>query len=503
VVSDDYRVYKCVDNGATPSNPNGVASTVEPTTVAFTESDTDTYTPLPDGYIWKYMYTLKPLDASEFLTTDWFPVRTLTEDDGTDNWDIITNAVPGGVYNIKVTNAGSSYRCLPATDSDNDGSNGFTYTITGSGPYTVTITSLTPTTTPNFYDNYTFYTKNSSGQIIDVIKITSHTGSVLTLATSPTAGLKGYITPTLTITGNGTGLIAVPRMSSNAIREIQINNPGTGYSECSITITGDGGSGGLVEAIISPFGGHGSDPVTELGAFNLLTKVKFEGDEGGVIVSSNEYRKIGLITNPLVYGSLKTAQARVGLTTSQMTLASTDSSTNDIHNGKKIYIYSGKGRGQLRTVSDYVGSTKLLTVTEPFDILPDNTSSYGFLSTDSVINQCLVLNYSSISGPTIQPDTTIYQGTPGSETAIGTVVQHDTVNNKVYITNLSKSSGAVTTYPYFGTISTTAGTSTFTTTSVNNVGVHPNTGTVLYVENRTPLSRFVEQIEDIRVIIQF
>jgi hypothetical protein len=38
---------------------------------------------------------------------------------------------------------------------------------------------------------------------------------------------------------------------------------------------------------------------------------------------------------------------------------------------------------------------------------------------------------------------------------------------------------------------------------VNNVGVHPNTGTVLYVENRTPLSRFVEQIEDIRVIIQF
>jgi hypothetical protein len=292
-------------------------------------------------------------------------------------------------------------------------------------------------------------------------------------------------------------------MSSNSVREIQIFTPGSGYSECTISFAGGGGSGAAAEAIISPFGGHGSDPVVELGAFNLLTKAKFEGDEGGVIVSSNEYRKIGLITNPLVYGSLKTAQARVGLTTSQMTLASTDSSTNDIHNGKKIYIYSGKGRGQLRTVEDYVGSTKLLTVSEPFDILPDNTSSYGFLSTDSVINQCLVLNYSSISGPTIQPDTTIYQGTPGSETAIGTVVQHDTVNNKVYITNLSKSSGAVTTYPYFGTISTTTGTSTFTTTSVNNVGVHPNTGTVLYVENRTPLSRFVEQIEDIRVIIQF
>jgi hypothetical protein len=503
VVSDDYRVYKCVDNGATPSNPYGVASTVEPTTVAFIGSDT--YTPLSDGYIWKYMYTLKPLDASEFLTTDWFPVRTLTENDGTDNWDIIDNAVPGGVYNIKVKQGGSSYRSLPATDSDNDGSNGFTYTITGSGPYTVTITSLTPTTTPNFYDNYTFYTKNSSGQIIDVIKITSHTGSVLTLATSPTAGLKGYITPTLTITGNGTGLIAVPRMSSNAIREIQILNPGTGYSECSITITGGDGSVAAAEAIISPFGGHGSDPVTELGAFNLLSKTKFSGDEGGVIVSSNEYRKIGIIIDPLIYGSLKQAQARTsGLTTSQMTLSSTDSAVNDFHNGKKIYIYSGKGRGQLRTVEDYVGSTKLLTVTEPFDVLPDNTSYYGFLATSSVINQCLILNYSTISGTAVIPaDTTIYQGSVNTETAIGTVVQHDTVNKKIYITNLSKSSSAVTTYPYFAASTTTTGSSTFTTTSVDNVGVHPNTGTVIYVENRTPLSRYVEQIEDIRVIIQF
>jgi hypothetical protein len=69
---------------------------------------------------------------------------------------------------------------------------------------------------------------------------------------------------------------------------------------------------------------------------------------------------------------------------------------------------------------------------------------------------------------------------------------------------LSKSSSAVTTYPYFAaSTTTTTGPSTFSTTSVDNVGVHPNTGTVIYVENRTPLSRYVEQIEDIRVIIQF
>ena len=505
VVSDDFRVYKCLDNGASPgANVNGVVSTVEPITVAITESDT--YSPISDGYIWKYMFTLRPIDASEFLTTDWFPIRTLNEDDGTDNWDIITNAVNGGVYNIAVTNAGSAYtNILPATDNLNTtNSQGFTYTVSGS---TIIIDSgQSASGADSAYVNSVLYTKNGSGVIQEVRTITAYVASTrtVTLSSAVTVGLRAYISPKVTVTGNGANLVAIARMTSNSVREIQIFAPGSGYTECSITFAGGGGSGAAAEAIISPFGGHGSDPVVELGAFNLLTKAKFEGDEGGVIVSSNEYRKIGLITNPLVYGSLKTAQARSGLTTSQMTLASTDSATDSVHNGKKIYIYSGKGRGQLRIVSTYVGSSKLLTVTEPFDILPDVTSLYGFLATDTVVNQCLILNYASISGTAIiPPDTTIYQGTGGSETAIGTVVQHDTVNQKVYITNLSKSSSAVTTYPYFTTSATTTGSSTFTTTSITNVGVEPNTGTVLYVENRTPLSRFVEQIEDIRVIIQF
>jgi hypothetical protein len=551
VVSDDYRVYKCVDNGATPSNPYGVASTVEPTTVAFIGSDT--YTPLSDGYIWKYMYTLKPLDASEFLTTDWFPVRTLTEDDGTDNWDIITNAVPGGVYNIKVTNSGSSYtNILPATDDSNTtNTQGFTYSGSGAS---IAITSGSPSGTNDVYNGCYLYTKNGSGVVQEVVEVTDYVGSTntLTLSGSVTGSLRAFISPKVVATGNGSGLIAIARMSSNALREIQIFAAGSGYSECSITFSGGSGSGAAAEAIISPFGGHGSDPVVELGAFNLLSKTKFSGDEGGVIVSSNEYRKIGIIIDPLIYGSLKQAQARTsGLTTSQMTLSSTDSAVNDFHNGKKIYIYSGKGRGQLRTVEDYVGSTKLLTVTEPFDVLPDNTSYYGFLATSSVINQCLILNYSTISGTAVIPaDTTIYQGSVNTETAKGTVVQHDTVNKKIYITNLSNTvastagnfvSGSTYTivtvgttdftligaasnnvgvtftatgvgsgtgtasvnYPYFAATSTTTGSSTFTTSSITDVGVHPNTGTVIYVENRTPLSRYVEQIEDIRVIIQF
>ena len=507
VVTDDYRVYKCISNGSSPSNPYGVSSMIEPTTTAFTAGSGDLYQPLSDGYIWKYIYTLKPLDASEFLTTDWFPIRTLAEDDSTDNWDIITNAVSGGVYNVKVTSQGSGYtNILPASDTLPNNSEGFLYT--GSGASIIINLGQSHSTVNDAYKDCQLYTKSNTGVIQEVVTITAYNGSSreLTLSGSVTGGLRAYISPKVTFTGDGSGLVAVARMSSNAVNKIQIFTPGSGYTECTASFVGGGGSGALARVIISPNGGHGSDPVVELGGFNLLNKVKFEGDEGGVIVSSNEYRKIGILVNPLVQGSIKQAQARAtGMTTSQIKLNSAES-TSTVTAGKKIYIYKGKGKGQLRVISSYTdgGSTqKEATVTVAFDILPDATSEYGFVATDTILNQCAVISYNSI-GSTITPDSVIYEGTVSAETAIGNVVQHDTVNKKVYVTNLGKTTGAAT-FPYFtgSTGVQVTGGPSFTPTGATGPSVAKNTGSVIYMENRTPLSRYTEQIEDIRVIIQF
>jgi len=500
VVTDAYKVYKCISNGG------NAISTIEPTTTAFTGGDL--YQPLSDGYIWKYIYTLKPLDASEFLTTDWFPIRTLAEDDSTDNWDIITNAVSGGVYNIKVINSGSGYnRLLPVTGDTTDAQDGFIFTK--STNTSITIDSGAGASASNdHYNGSFFYTKNSSGVITEVAEITDYDGGtkILTLAfpgiTIAASGYEGYISPKISFSGDGSSLTAVCRVVSNAISKIQIVNPGSGYTECTATISASAGSGATARVIISPNGGHGSDPVVELGGFNLLNKVKFEGDEGGVIVSSNEYRKIGILVNPLIQGSIKQAQARSGLSTSQMKLATTDTSSN-VTAGKKLFIYSGNGKGQLRTISTFDNSTKIATVTESFDILPDATSYYGFVATDTVLNQCAVISYNTISS-TITPDSVIYEGTVSAETAIGNVVQHDTVNKKVYVTNLGKTTGAAT-FPYFtgSTGVQVTGGPSFTPTGATGPSVAKNTGSVIYMENRTPLSRYTEQIEDIRVIIQF
>lgn len=58
------------------------------------------------------------------------------------------------------------------------------------------------------------------------------------------------------------------------------------------------------------------------------------------------------------------------------TLDASASGVNDFYNGCGIYIASGTGAGQLRTISDYVGSTKVVTVSPNWTTPPDATSTF-------------------------------------------------------------------------------------------------------------------------------
>jgi len=52
------------------------------------------------------------------------------------------------------------------------------------------------------------------------------------------------------------------------------------------------------------------------------------------------------------------------------------SGTNDYYNGAELRITGGTGEGQVRTVSDYDGGTRVLTVSTAWDTEPDNTSTF-------------------------------------------------------------------------------------------------------------------------------
>ena len=91
VVNGDYRVYICLQNGTDPENPEGRPSLDEPT---FTDLEPRSAGDSGDGYIWKYLYTIRPSDIVKFDTVNFIPVPK--------NW--YTNSTDAAVRN----NAASS-----------------------------------------------------------------------------------------------------------------------------------------------------------------------------------------------------------------------------------------------------------------------------------------------------------------------------------------------------------------------------------------------------------
>ena len=104
VVNSDYRVYICLQNGTNPetSSFGGNPSLDEPT---FTDLEPRAAGSSGDGYIWKYLYTIKPSEIIKFETADFIPVP--------ENWEISaenaavrSNAVDGSVKIVTITNRG-------------------------------------------------------------------------------------------------------------------------------------------------------------------------------------------------------------------------------------------------------------------------------------------------------------------------------------------------------------------------------------------------------------
>jgi hypothetical protein len=104
VLNSDFRVYECLQNGTDPDNPNGKPSLDEPT---FTDLEPRSAGSSGDGYVWKYLYTIKPSDIVKFESTDFSPVPTDWAT-STDAASVRNNAVDGSLKIVTVTNRGTA-----------------------------------------------------------------------------------------------------------------------------------------------------------------------------------------------------------------------------------------------------------------------------------------------------------------------------------------------------------------------------------------------------------
>ena len=98
VMNSSYSVYKCI------ANNYGSASTIEPTSV-----NPSIVSTTGDGYSWKYMYTISDSEKIRFVTDSYIPVKNLTGDDGSLQWQVQNTAVSGAINSIVLTNSGNNY----------------------------------------------------------------------------------------------------------------------------------------------------------------------------------------------------------------------------------------------------------------------------------------------------------------------------------------------------------------------------------------------------------
>lgn len=128
-----------------------------------------------------------------------------------------------------------------------------------------------------------------------IVELSAINGGVYALRVDD--GGNNYIDPVITIVGNGSGFSANAVLVSNSISYITVTSPGSGYTYGNVTLTDATGANANLSVIFSPYGGHGSDAVSELFADTIMlyTSVTNETVHGKSV--TNDYRQFGIIKN--------------------------------------------------------------------------------------------------------------------------------------------------------------------------------------------------------------
>lgn len=300
VVTDSYDVYKCMFNN------NGGTSTVKPTGTSTSIITTS------DNYKWKYMYSISASDAIKFVTTSYIPVKTLTSDDGSSQWSVQQAASNNSIDIIEVTAGGSGYAYRANT-------------IAGVTNTTVITLDTSASAADDAYTGSSLYISSGlgAGQIANVINYVGST-KVATLtegiSVSPNTSSGYHIGPQIRIQGDGSGAKAYANVAAGVVSYIHMINTGTGYSKANVEIYGTGGSSATAVPRLSPPGGHGSDPVGELGGYNVMLNVRITGTEGNNFPTNNDFRIVGLLRSPLTSNDIA-ATASAYDTTTKLTVS--------------------------------------------------------------------------------------------------------------------------------------------------------------------------------------
>jgi len=393
VVNSKYEVFKCLYNGERPASllPGGVLPTV-----AYEPSTTPSSGTYSNG-IYK-----EPVDSNGFCNYIWKYMYTISTNDvlrflSTDFIPIVADAtVQAGAVNGAISTA-----VLKAIGSNLPTSQASLYTpIVGDG---------------------------SGG----IVKFGTNSSGNITYAILHTAG-SGY-----------------------TYANVLLSN-GNVYSDAALTtpVTVSATASGAIECVLSPQGGHGSEPIIELNAKRIMTNIRLTYAEGGGdFPVENDFRRIGILQDPLLYGT------------------SSYATVDTLSNLRAIKLTSVTGVFQQDE--------------EIVQSLPGGNVAKG-----------TVVAWTPDSGSTTSGVLKYFQS-PEYHLSAGVV--RPFISNATY--TVTGQTSNIT-----GTVDTTFNASALGATFTNGLALpelQPNSGEIIYIENRRLITRAPDQVEDIKLVIEF
>lgn len=290
------------------------------------------------------------------------------------------------------------------------------------------------------------------------------------------------------ILGDGTGgIVAIQTNSSGNISSAylcnssgqRVNISGSGYSYANIILKNGylfsnatlatpvvvaANATGFISVVVPPRNGHGSDPISELSAKRIMANVRLTYSEGqGDFPVDNDFRRIGIITNPkLPAPSLEfaTQESLSGLYALKLNNVSVGFVTDE-------YI-----KQEISTGKFAIGSV----VSWIFDEVPiGQTASSGILK---------------------------YFQEPNTHKNNGVVNKFVSDASKLITGQTSLITGNIeTTYSTGGAILPLSGLSFINGLALPEIAKY--SGDIVYIENRRLITRAPDQIEDIKLVIEF
>ena len=197
----------------------------------------------------------------------------------------------------------------------------------------------------------------------------------------------GYSYANVTVSGDGISFSGNVIVANNTISYISVLTPGSGYTFANVIITGDG-SNANASAIISPYRGHGSDPVKELFADTLMFTSTINNEKNQGVSVKNDYRQFGIIKDLKQYGNERAFANVIG---SACYLVTVDT-INGLERDMVLTHSTGTSKRYFEVVEVVPSSNQILVQNKnnhdvtTGDVLTDEASDLDYTITDLTIS---------------------------------------------------------------------------------------------------------------------